>query len=1311
MAGIFQVLAEIVLRKGNSDQVLDSAGAKAKAVGEQLKDMPVGFDTNGAEEAIAGITEKVNVQVRSINDWQKELKQLKIARDSAEDTATLDKLNAQIATAEAEVKKLKTPMKEAFDTEPIEKFGEMLDELPEKAQGVAASFNGAKGGGLLTNIFSLEAIGGIGESIDSFADKGKEFANANLQMQAATGVTGEKLEELKAISEEAFNSGVGENIAEATKAITTAQQQLGKFLDPKDMEAFVVQAGAIGKTFDKDVNEVIGGSRTLISNFKLSGQEAGNLISFAMQNAGSKMDDLLDTTDEYSQLAVQAGFSAEEFVGTLTNGVQAGARDTDKLADAIKETQIRLQAGDTSKALKDIATPISATIQGIVAAGEQGKISVKDVMQQSAQEIERAFNAGEITAQMRSQLQVGISGTPAEDIGSDLYGRIFAAPVDVNAIKAKGAEASAAMVSAAGPTNFFEEITRKASSFASGVSASFAPVIAGAGGVLQTVGQLGPGLAVMQEKFGVLDKGAKLASGLSKGMGLVTSAIKSSSIAQAAFNLVMNANPVALILTGIVALGAGLYVLYQNSETVRNALDAVWNVIKAGGEFIGAFVSNYVGSLVKGFQGLGQVISGIINLDFDEVKAGAATVSGAVKDAFIGSASKGVEAFSKSLKDSDKQLDTTKAKGDTAAKGIASSFQQAKSTVVSFKDSLAGLGSSFDAEMKTAGESANTNALQITALKERLKDATLTTDQREIITDEIRSLEKETVAKVKDLQADEKALQNTRIRLGLEKAEQKDFLAMSKAKADQAADELETSLQLQRANEGRTLTTQDELAVATKRLNVLKEEVDKYKLLANPTSTKAKAAQLEIDKATIPTIEIPANLRIEREKALAEMEAAIIALQKQEIELGIRPPSDLLPIFDREIAALESKLKGFQIAGPLTPEQITEQSNLQQQLNDATVGREAAAVARRKEISALKVDLIQDEVERELTLRGIQFEEEMKFVRDAEENGYQLDAEGKQKKALLEKKYAQDVANIRKKGLKDVVRDELDAANLAKTGILAIFKSLYDERKKLSDAEVADKNLGFDKEQTSLQASLQRGEISLREYNTKVGKLNEDRTKFEEELEGQKQSRISAIFQAGYNAVQQTVDSYLQKFIESKIGEMLFTETSEQTKTATVVAGADARSAANEAETGTNVTNAGSSMLGAVAGVIKGAISFLGPIAGPIAGIAASLLIMQAFKGFKSLLGFERGGAVVGEKGPEFIFPGKDAAFMISQLVAAAAEKTHRAVTQVMRGSQGGVGGGRLDVRLTGAAVSHGREMRTTLQHEEISRRSEVAFA
>lgn len=61
-------------------------------------------------------------------------------------------------------------------------------------------------------------------------------------------------------------------------------------------------------------------------------------------------------------------------------------------------------------------------------------------------------------------------------------------------------------------------------------------------------------------------------------LGVVT-AIKLMSIAQAALNLVLDANPIALIITGLAALGAAFYEAYKHSETFRDIVKGVFDVI------------------------------------------------------------------------------------------------------------------------------------------------------------------------------------------------------------------------------------------------------------------------------------------------------------------------------------------------------------------------------------------------------------------------------------------------------------------------------------------------------------------------------------------------------------------------------------------------------------------------------------------------------------------------------------------------------------------------------------------------------------
>jgi hypothetical protein len=62
--------------------------------------------------------------------------------------------------------------------------------------------------------------------------------------------------------------------------------------------------------------------------------------------------------------------------------------------------------------------------------------------------------------------------------------------------------------------------------------------------------------------------------------------VKIATVVQAAFNLVMSLNPIALVVLAIAAFVAAIVIAYKKSETFRNLIDGLWEVMKKLGEFI-----------------------------------------------------------------------------------------------------------------------------------------------------------------------------------------------------------------------------------------------------------------------------------------------------------------------------------------------------------------------------------------------------------------------------------------------------------------------------------------------------------------------------------------------------------------------------------------------------------------------------------------------------------------------------------------------------------------------------------------------------
>lgn len=85
-----------------------------------------------------------------------------------------------------------------------------------------------------------------------------------------------------------------------------------------------------------------------MKNFGVSAEEAYNIIAVGAQNGADQNGDLLDTLNEYSVQYAALGLSADQFVGGLISGAEAGVFSIDKVGDAVKEFNIRAKDGSKS---------------------------------------------------------------------------------------------------------------------------------------------------------------------------------------------------------------------------------------------------------------------------------------------------------------------------------------------------------------------------------------------------------------------------------------------------------------------------------------------------------------------------------------------------------------------------------------------------------------------------------------------------------------------------------------------------------------------------------------------------------------------------------------------------------------------------------------------------------------------------------------------------------------------------------------------------------------------------------------------------
>lgn len=470
-------------------------------------------------------------------------------------------------------------------TPAYKELSDQLDETKAKLEEINSAA-GEEGKSFLQSFFEFEAIGKAGESLSGVADKGREVNRALADLQAQSGATDAELDGLRETAAGLFSGEDTlrgfESIGDALKAVGTARKALGDALDPAGLEAFTGGAAALGHVLDADVNEVIKKGAPFIKQFALEGQAGYELIALGAQQAGTSQDDFLDTVSEYSSVAKSAGVSAQEFIGILVRGGEEAAFNTDKIGDALKETQIRLNAGDISTAIaglgEGVPEALRTKIEESVKAAEEGSLSVKDLLLR----VTEATDQAGLDKAMTSKIQTAISGTPAEDLGTELYSKLFGAPIDEGQITARAALAGKQIKDTIASDNVFESITRQGEAAFAGIASFIAPVAAPLGGLLSTVGQVGPAFTLLEGKFSLFEKAGSIFSGLgSKILGLIpalgaqTVATGGAEVATVGLNATMLLNPAFLIVAGITALVAAFIIFSDSTKSVDDAVKDV----------------------------------------------------------------------------------------------------------------------------------------------------------------------------------------------------------------------------------------------------------------------------------------------------------------------------------------------------------------------------------------------------------------------------------------------------------------------------------------------------------------------------------------------------------------------------------------------------------------------------------------------------------------------------------------------------------------------------------------------------------------
>lgn len=257
-------------------------------------------------------------------------------------------------------------------------LGKALDDVTGKLDNVnwkAVAVGGAVGG------IAVATGKAVVEAGKYLADLGTEYNTAINQLSAATGATGAELDSLGESVKNIYAQNLGDDFADVADGLAATQQ--ASDLTGEALERATAAGFNLRDVFDYDVSESARAASALMKNFGIDAEEAYGLIAVGAQNGADKNGDLLDTLNEYSPQFAALGLSADQFIGTLVEGADAGLFSIDKVGDAVKEFNIRAKDGsDTSReAFESLGLNADKMFAAFAAGGDTAEAAFFDTVE------------------------------------------------------------------------------------------------------------------------------------------------------------------------------------------------------------------------------------------------------------------------------------------------------------------------------------------------------------------------------------------------------------------------------------------------------------------------------------------------------------------------------------------------------------------------------------------------------------------------------------------------------------------------------------------------------------------------------------------------------------------------------------------------------------------------------------------------------------------------------------------------------------------------------------------------------------------
>ena len=431
-----------------------------------------------------------------------------------------------------------------------------------------------------------------------------------------TGAADSEVEGLEETLLSIYKDNFGEDINDIATAMAAVKQQTG--LADEELKNTTETAILMRDTFDIDVNEGIRGVNAMMKQFGISSEEAYNLIAQGAQKGLNQNGDLADQLAEYSVYYADLGISAEEAFNMMANGAKNGTFQIDYLNDAVKEFGIRVKDGTAEDAFKQLGLDAEDLQKKFAAGGEGAREAfeiVNNALFSCEDEVQRnilgvAFygtkwedlGEGAVRSLVDTQGEISATNDALGEINENKYndlGNQFAdlgRNIQIDLVKPIGEELKPVI------SEVIQEVKSKIPQVKTIVLAvtdkvkEFISFVAGNG---STIISIIAGIAGGMVAWNVVS----VIQGLIAAIKVWKATTEGMTIAQKILNIVMNANPIGIVVTIIGTLVTALITLFATNEDFRNKVIAIWEKVKeAAANVFGAIADFFTVTIPDAFN-------------------------------------------------------------------------------------------------------------------------------------------------------------------------------------------------------------------------------------------------------------------------------------------------------------------------------------------------------------------------------------------------------------------------------------------------------------------------------------------------------------------------------------------------------------------------------------------------------------------------------------------------------------------------------------------------------------------------------------